>query len=84
LQRDLGPLECEAAGQAFFGNERPGLARGRKKERSSLESACDELIDKGAIITGEWWAVCVRSWASSSSDRGLVDPQSPPLAQAHQ
>jgi hypothetical protein len=62
----------------------PGLARGRKKERSSLESACDELIDKGAIITGEWWAVCVRSWASSSSDRGLVDPQSPPLAQAHQ
>jgi hypothetical protein len=57
----------------------PGLARGRKKERSSLESACDELIDKGAIITGEWWAVCVRSWPSSSSDRGLVDPQSPLL-----
>jgi hypothetical protein len=25
-----------------------------------------------------------RSWASSSSDRGLVDSQSPPLAQAHQ
>jgi hypothetical protein len=25
----------------------------RKKERSGLQSACDELIDKGAIITGE-------------------------------
>jgi hypothetical protein len=25
----------------------------------------------------------VQSWGSSSSDRGLVDPQSPPLAQAH-
>jgi putative transposase len=24
-----------------------------KKERSGLQSACDELIDKGAIITGE-------------------------------
>jgi hypothetical protein len=27
--------------------------RFRKKERSGLQSACDELIDKGAIITGE-------------------------------
>jgi hypothetical protein len=25
----------------------------QKKERSGLQSACDELIDKGAIITGE-------------------------------
>jgi hypothetical protein len=25
----------------------------RKKERSGLQSACDELIDKDAIITGE-------------------------------
>jgi hypothetical protein len=25
----------------------------RKKERSGLHSACDEVIDKGAIITGE-------------------------------
>ena len=25
----------------------------RKKERSGLQSACDELIDKGAFITGE-------------------------------
>ena len=24
-----------------------------KKSRSGLQSACDELIDKGAIITGE-------------------------------
>jgi hypothetical protein len=24
-----------------------------KKRRSGLQSACDELIDKGAIITGE-------------------------------
>jgi hypothetical protein len=24
-----------------------------KKQRSGLQSACDELIDKGAIITGE-------------------------------
>ena len=24
----------------------------QKKERSGLQSACDELIDKGAIITG--------------------------------
>jgi hypothetical protein len=44
----------------------------------SLRARADELIDKGAIITGEYWAVCVRSWATLSSDRGLVDPQSPP------
>jgi hypothetical protein len=55
-----------------------------KKERSGLQSACDELIDKSAIITGEWWAVRVRSRASSSSDRGPVDPQSAPLAQTRQ
>ena len=28
-------------------------AAGQKKERSGLQSACDELIDKGAFITGE-------------------------------
>jgi hypothetical protein len=29
-----------------------GHRRAEKKERSGLQSACDELIDKGAIITG--------------------------------
>jgi hypothetical protein len=40
----------------------------------------DQLIDKGASSQ----AVCVRSWVSSSSDRGSIDPQPPSLAQAHQ
>jgi hypothetical protein len=33
----------------------PKAIRGRrkKKKRSGLQSACDELIDKGAFITGE-------------------------------
>jgi hypothetical protein len=30
-----------------------GQTVSRKKERSGLQSACDESIDKGAIITGE-------------------------------
>jgi hypothetical protein len=34
------------------GSIAPAL-RATKKERSGLQSACDELIDKGAIITGE-------------------------------
>jgi hypothetical protein len=56
----------------------------RKKERSACSLLCDALIDEGAIITGEWWALCVRSWAGSSSNRGLVDPQTASLAEAHQ
>jgi hypothetical protein len=28
-------------------------AAGQKKERSGLQSACDELTDKGAFITDE-------------------------------
>jgi hypothetical protein len=31
----------------------PGNHLPEKKSRSGLQSACDELIDKGAIITGE-------------------------------
>jgi hypothetical protein len=31
----------------------PHRPRQKKKSRSGLQSACDELIDKGAIITGE-------------------------------
>jgi hypothetical protein len=46
----------------------------------------DELIDKGAIhhrrIVGCMRPSCPE--LGESSDRGLVDPQSPPLAQAHQ
>jgi hypothetical protein len=40
----------------LVGDQLQGIAplpqRFRKKERSGLQSACDELIDKGAIITG--------------------------------
>jgi hypothetical protein len=36
--------------QVWLAEKRP---HHRKKERSGLQSACDELIDKGAIITGE-------------------------------
>jgi hypothetical protein len=32
---------------------RPKGHSAKKKERAGLQSACDELIDKGAIITGE-------------------------------
>src|SRR5262245_30981483 len=66
----------------FAANGRVSL---QKKERSGLQSACDELIDKGAINkanSGLYTSGAVLSWASSSSDRGLVDPQSPPLAQS--
>ena len=37
-------------GLSVFGGR---AAAGQKKERSGLQSACDELIDKGAFITGE-------------------------------
>ena len=51
-----------------------------EKKRSVLQSACAELIDKDRQIAG-----CVRPELDESfSDRGLVDPQSPPLAQAYQ
>jgi hypothetical protein len=33
--------------------ERGRAAAGQKKERSDLQSACDELTDKGAFITDE-------------------------------
>jgi hypothetical protein len=41
-------------------------------------SAMPPIAPKAVKKLGQ--SVCVRSWASSSSDRGLVDPQSPPLA----
>jgi hypothetical protein len=40
--------KCRRAGYAP-----PIDVRATKKERSGLQAACDELIDKGAIITGE-------------------------------
>jgi len=43
--------EIENVTQAFqTGKLRP---QDKKKERSGLQSACDELTDKGAFITGE-------------------------------
>jgi hypothetical protein len=36
-----------------FAGVPPGNHLPEKKSRSGLQSACDELIDKGAIITGE-------------------------------
>ena len=58
-------------------NLAPGRAALSRKKR---QSACDEMIAKDRQIAG-----CVRPELDESfSDRGLVDPQSPPLAQAYQ
>jgi hypothetical protein len=78
--KQLAVKHAELLAQDLAGNQQRFDDGGQKRERSGLQSAFDELIDKGAIITGEWLAVCVRRWASSSSDRGLVDPQSASLA----
>jgi len=38
---------------ALMGSARTAGFRKKKRGRAGLQSACDELIDKGAIITGE-------------------------------
>jgi hypothetical protein len=49
----LPVLLLSVARIALLADPVPKAARIIKKERSGLQSACDELIDKGAIITGE-------------------------------
>jgi hypothetical protein len=75
-----------ALAHAIFGHvEGAPSLRATKKERSGLQSACDEL-DRQRCNSSQRIVGCMRPelGASSSSDRGLVDPQSPPLAQTHQ
>ena len=46
-----GGLDSDAAAADVLAQRARG--RRKKKERSGLQSARDELIDKGAFITGE-------------------------------
>jgi hypothetical protein len=49
-----GSAHCPVLGGTGVARHDSGrAAAGEKKERSGLQSARDELIDKGAFITGE-------------------------------
>ena len=45
--------QCNGAFKHETGETERARGRRTKKERSGLQSACDELIDKVAFITGE-------------------------------
>ena len=61
-----------------------GLPLGAEKRPAFIKSAPACSLRQSCNHHRRIVGVCVRSWAEFSSDRGLVDPQSPPLAQAHQ